>query len=202
MQVWPAVGGGLLVGTRLPIFDGNRPVDSRFHPNLFVTVDHRRIIRITVPYVILGQAPLTCILDVFATELDLEIDRLRVDDYRSRQRQGEDFAGFSVFGEFAEDGAVGNHLRVVSFIVRSMLIAAAAQLWHVHKRECAVWQGLILHRQTRRCLRYEEVAVAAALERIPDHFTLDGSRYIKIVRSGAMPARARTGTSGRYNLSD
>ena len=88
---------------------------------------------------------------------------------------------------FASQGVRGSqdYVRRAGATAREMLVAAAARRWQVQPSECTTERGVILHRASKRTLRYGEVAGAA----VPAADRLAGLRTI------ARISRANVGSS-------
>lgn len=129
----------------------------QFEPNLFVRIDTKGQVTITVPRIELGQGVRTALPMILAEELEAEWSTIRVetapaDPAFGRQRT----TGSNSIGQTFIP------LRRAGAIAREMLIAAAAQVWGVEQETCHAANGAVHHEASERRLTYGELVETAA----------------------------------------
>src|SRR5690349_15117728 len=132
IEAWPAAGGGLLVGMAEPEFAGAAPL-RRTVKTIFITVGGGRVMTLLLPYVSLETEAQRCISTLVAAELQvpeecitlecLEGERHRIVDLSTRAERG---------------------LQACAAVARTLLVAAAAELWAVPAPCCGIAAGLIV----------------------------------------------------------
>jgi isoquinoline 1-oxidoreductase beta subunit len=128
-----------------------------FEPNVFLTVDNNGVATIVVHRVELGQGARTALPMIVAEELEVEWSSIRV-----VQAPGE-----SIYGEQQTAGSsciydTYGPLRLAGAQARTMLIAAAAQIWGVDKDTCYAENGTVIHQSSGQVLAYGELVETAS----------------------------------------
>jgi hypothetical protein len=78
IEVWPAAGGGLLVGAAEPAFAGRSP-PRRIIKTVFIRIDTADMITLMAPYVALEEEARYCLRALVAAELRIPESRICVD---------------------------------------------------------------------------------------------------------------------------
>jgi isoquinoline 1-oxidoreductase subunit beta len=131
---------------------------SVFAPNawLQITPDDRVIVFVEKPE--LGQGSRTYTPMMIAEELEVEWSAIRVDQAPTIPSIYEQLRTGSSGGVTT----IYTSMRRVGAQAREMLLAAAAQRWNVPRKDCYAERGTVVHRPTRRSLRYGELVEAAS----------------------------------------
>jgi isoquinoline 1-oxidoreductase beta subunit len=169
LEVWPAAGGGLLLGMNVPVLAGAAP---RRQPvkSLFLRVDTQGVATVIVPYVRLEAGVARRVSEMTSTELEVSSDRVAVDNRTAGQRPAS---------EHAVDlcRSVEASLVLLAAVARSLMILAAAELRKAAVQDCLVKNGVV-HRQSRRLASYADLATHAALVPLPSFVVSNaGHRY-------------------------
>ena len=139
--------------------DGNPP----FAPNAFIRIDADGLVRLVMPNVEMGQGIYTGACMMLAEELDVGMDQIRVE----HAPPNEELYSMPLLGGQVTGGSTSTRghwdvLREAGAVARSMLVAAAAQRWHVDPASCTVARGVVTHEATKRSLGFGVLAKAAA----------------------------------------
>ncbi len=65
-----------------------------------------------------------------------------------------------------------SHLRKAGAVAREMLLQAAAQQWQVDAADCRAANGVVMHEESGRSLRFGALAAAASKLPVPDEVFL------------------------------
>jgi isoquinoline 1-oxidoreductase subunit beta len=178
-----AVGGGLLIGFRVPIAGADALADSgSLAPNAFVRVDRTGAIKVTLPYVEMGQGAYTAQAQLLAEELEVDIEQLTLEHAPA----DEALYSHPVFGDQITGGSAGlrgawEPLRRAGATTRLLLTQAAARQWRVDASTCRAERGEIVHPRSGRRARYADLVDAAARLPVPDNVPLKSPAQFKIV---------------------
>lgn len=162
VRLWPSADGGLRIFMSLPLFGGNPAEGLQAHPNVFIHVAWDSSIRIFLPYVLLEESGAAHIAYIVANGLDLQLDRIHVEGGLNRRLL--DTATPPSVSDFDIENAAGDQFRAAATLLHEMLIAAAAEVWNVKKRECHAWNGLVIHTPTSRHLHYGALSRDAVMQ--------------------------------------
>ena len=127
--------------------DGN----PAFAPNAFIRIDADGLVRLVMPNVEMGQGIYTGACMMLAEELDVGMDQIRVE----HAPPNEELYSMPLLGGQITGGSTSTRghwgvLREAGAVARSMLVAAAAQRWHVDPASCSVARGVVTHQATQR----------------------------------------------------
>jgi isoquinoline 1-oxidoreductase subunit beta len=178
-----AVGGGLLVGFRVPTAGGQSAAEGgALAPNAFVRVDKTGAITVTLPYVEMGQGAYTAQAQLLAEELEVDIEQLTLEHAPA----DEALYSHPVFGDQITGGSAGlrgawEPLRRAGATTRLLLTQAAARQWRVNASSCTAERGEIVHARSGRRATYAELVDAAASLPIPKNVPLKSPEQFKIV---------------------
>lgn len=178
-----AVGGGLLIGFRVPIADADSAgPTSALAPNAFVRIDRSGAITVTLPYVEMGQGAYTAQAQLLAEELDVDIGQLTLE----HAPPDETLYSHPVFGDQITGGSAGlrgawEPLRRAGATTRVLMINAAARRWRVSAKSCSAANGEVVHASSGRRVRYAELVEIAARLPVPQDVPLKGPAEFKII---------------------
>jgi isoquinoline 1-oxidoreductase subunit beta len=176
-----AVGGGLLLDFSLPgaLLARDNSSQAASTLNAFVQISDDGIVTIVSKNPEIGQGIKTMLPMLIAEELDVDWASVRIEQALSDPaRYGVQFAGGSRATPLNWEP-----LRRVGAAARQMLMSAAAQTWSVPVSECDTESGTVIHKPTRRLLRYGRLASKAATLATPDlaQVTLKDPKNFKII---------------------
>ena len=161
LRVGGTAAGGLLVG----YYVGDRAAVAQqsFRPNGYVRIDPDGTITLWSKNPDMGQGVKTSLPMMIAEELDVDWDRVRVEQGDvNRAWYGGQGAGGS--DGTPSDGPLGQRAGAIA---RALLVSAAARRWGVDPSQCETARGVVHHRASRRSLAYGELAAEAAALSVP-----------------------------------
>ncbi|CAG0999489.1 partial Membrane-bound aldehyde dehydrogenase [pyrroloquinoline-quinone], partial [Anaerolineae bacterium] len=157
-----AVGGGLLLGFHLPAGQKTRAqtAETTFMPNAYIRITSDNTITLMVHRSEMGQGVQTAIPMILADELEADWTQVRLEQAPADSAYGDQATGGSV----SISSSYGT-LRLAGATARTMLIAAAAQIWNVDPAECRAENSVVIHEEKQ--LSYGELAATAATLPVP-----------------------------------
>jgi isoquinoline 1-oxidoreductase beta subunit len=141
---------------------------------VFIRIDVLGAPSIIIPYVELEAEAIHCAAALVGGELSLSPGSVIVDN------RVVDVAGVEKTCIIDLGNANEFLLAVLAATARSLLAAAAAELWSVTPDNCALDSGLILERHGTRALTYGEATIDAALLPLPASVTLRSRESVAI----------------------
>jgi isoquinoline 1-oxidoreductase subunit beta len=180
-----ALGGGLLIGLRLP---GNAKAEAAaaaagtFQPNAFIRIAPDNSITLIMSHTEVGQGIYTSTAMLIAEELEVGLDQIAV------EHAPPDNAVFKDpnLGEQATGGSTSTlsdwePRRQAGAVARTMLIQAAAAQWKVDPSTCTASRASVTHAPSGRTLTYGQLADAAALLPVPKDVPLKPAGAFKLI---------------------
>ena len=154
---------GLVIATKLPAFAAD-PAASSFQPNAYIEISPDNVIRLWVTRSEMGQGVRTTLPMMLAEELEVDWKQIQL----LQAATTEQFKGIRLRTS-GSGSTVGTYpaLRKAGATAREMLIAAAAESWHVPPSACEAKQGTVVHSSTGRRLTYGQLAASAAQQQVP-----------------------------------
>ncbi len=158
--------------------DGNPP----FAPNAFIRIDADGVARLVMPNVEMGQGIYTGACMMLAEELGVGMDQIKVE----HAPPNEELYSMPLLGGQITGGSTSTRghwqvLREAGAVARSMLVAAAAQRWHVDPATCTVARGVVTHEASKRSLGFGALAKEAAAMPQPDKVTLKDPKTFALI---------------------
>jgi len=157
-------GAGLVIAVDPPRLAAEEASDD-FSPNAYIQIrpDNRIILWVTRSE--MGQGVRTTLPMMLADELEADWSQIRLEQALPSPR----FKGIRLrtSGSGSTVGTYGA-LRKAGATARTMLIAAAAEQWHVEPSSCRAQSGAVIHSPTNRKLTYGSLAKAAARQPVPE----------------------------------
>ncbi|QHV97839.1 xanthine dehydrogenase family protein molybdopterin-binding subunit [Spirosoma endbachense] len=176
LQVSLKAGGVLVLDFRIQADHPNPTKNEAIELHGFIKIspDNQVTIMATRPEI--GQGIKTSLPMLMAEELNIEWDRVRIQQSPVARQYGDQFTGGS-------DAIRSCYLefRLVGATVRDMLVIAAAGQWHVDKKDCFADRGKVHHRPSGRQISYGQLAAAAAQLPIPQNPVLKPSEEFTLI---------------------
>lgn len=173
LRVTALAGGGFALGVSLaPDALAQTPgaLDNtarQFTPNPFIRITPDGTVTIIAKNPEIGQGVKTSLPMIVAEELEVEFDKVVIEQAALDSQLGPQFAGGSLSTPMNYDT-----LRRAGATARTMLVQAAAQTWGVSPDELEAEKGAVVHRATGRRLTYGQLATKAATLPIPDEASI------------------------------
>src|SRR2546422_462663 len=185
LETSAAVGGGLLLGFRLPPL---APLQQNgpFVPNAFVRIDRDGRVTLIMHKVEMGQGTYTSMPMLLAEELEVDLSQVQLEHAPPDDaRYAEPLFGVQETGGSTSVRGNWEPLRRAGATARSLLVAAAAQTWKVDPGSCHAARGQVIHGPTGRSLNYGALVATAAALPLPRHVTLKDPKEFKLIGTPA-----------------
>src|SRR2546426_433197 len=143
LETSAAVGGGLLLGFRLPPL---APLQQNgpFVPNAFVRIDRDGRVTLIMHKVEMGQGTYTSMPMLLAEELEVDLSQVQLEHAPPDDaRYAEPLFGVQETGGSTSVRGNWEPLRRAGATARSLLVAAAAQTWKVDPGSCHAAEGKV-----------------------------------------------------------
>ena len=191
-----AIGGGLLLGFRVPFGLATAEGADTPEVNAWVVVRPDDTVVIRIARSEMGQGTMTGLAQLVAEELECDWSKVTTEF----PTPGQNVARKRVWGNFSTGGSRGiresnEYVRKGGAAARDMLIRAAAAAWNVPVAECSAANSVITHKASGRTTTYGKVAEAAAKLEPPKEITLKDPKDWKIA---GMPVK-RLDTADKVN---
>jgi isoquinoline 1-oxidoreductase beta subunit len=188
-------GGGLLLGCRTdesrragvsPPETSTPKAPPAFAPNAFVRVGTDDTITVMLPQAEMGQGVYTALPMLVAEELEVGLDRVRVEHAPGDDRiYANPNLGFQVTGGSTSVRSFYEPMRQAGAAARAMLVTAAAERWSVAPSACRAEKGAVIHQESGRRLSYGQLADAAAKLTVPSKLTLKDAKQFTLIGTPA-----------------
>jgi isoquinoline 1-oxidoreductase beta subunit len=129
----------------------------------------------------MGQGAITGLAMLVAEELEVGLDRIRIEFAPAAPEYANPMIGEQLTGGSTSVRAAWEALRRSSAAARERLIAAAAALWNVKRGECLAAAGEVVHPGSGRRAPYLELAAAAAAKRTPRSVKLKRPSEFRVI---------------------
>jgi isoquinoline 1-oxidoreductase beta subunit len=184
LSVGATVGGGLLIGLRVPFDDtcvAAADVDL-FAPNAFIRIGRHGQVTLVMPYVEMGQGTYTSVPMLIAEELEVDLKQVRLEHAPPNQKlYANPLLGVQATGNSNAIRGAWKPLREAGAVARTMLIAAAANRWKVDPASCAAKNGAVRHAATGRALEYGALAADAARLPVSKNVSLKSPHKFELI---------------------
>ena len=135
---------------------------SRFSPNLFLSIDNKGVVTVTAHRSEMGQGVRTALAMIVAEELEANWADVRVQQAPADRSYGsqDTHGSLSMIESYIP-------LRKAGAMARTMLVAAAAEIWGVDKESCYAANGTVVHQESGQQLGYGDLVDTAATLPLP-----------------------------------
>jgi isoquinoline 1-oxidoreductase beta subunit len=180
IKVSAAAGGGMMLAVYLP-WEGQEALAATeatesFAPNVFLRILPDDTVTIMSKNPEIGQGIKTSLPMIIAEELEVDFERVRVEQAGLDARFGPQFAGGSTGININWD-----RCRVAGAVAREMLIGAAARTWGAPRGECFARSGAVHHRPSGKRATYGELVTAALGEEVPENPPLKDPAEYRVI---------------------
>jgi isoquinoline 1-oxidoreductase beta subunit len=206
LRAGAVAGGGLMLSLSLPFAnpDAAAADAGTFVPNAFIRIGRDGQIVLTMPYVEMGQGTYTSISMLIAEELEVDLKQVRFEHAPPNEKLYGNplLGGLQATGNSNAIRAAWQPLRQAGAVARTMLVAAAAKRWNVDPASCRAQSGEVHHPQTRRSIRYSELAADAARMSVPKGVALKRPEDFKLIGKPAkrLDAPAKVNGTAVYGI--
>ncbi len=163
LRVSALAGGGMLLGVRWAAAAAEEGAAAAlFRPNAWLRVESDGRVVLVVGRTEMGQGVRTALAKILAEELDVDLDRVELE----QASPGREYDDLGTGGSSSiMDG--WDPLRQAGAAARAMLVGAAAERWGVASESCHTESGSVIG-PGGRTATYGDLAVDAARRSIPE----------------------------------
>jgi isoquinoline 1-oxidoreductase subunit beta len=182
LQRAACMGGGLVLATALPAFQsGPRAAqNSSSQLNAWLRIGTDDSINILIDRSEMGQGVYTALPALIAEELEVDLSRVRIAAAPVGEPYVNALNGGQVTGTSNSVPEAWDKLRKAGAQARMMLIAAAAQRWHIDPTACRAQNGQVISAQGRTA-SYGQLAAAAARLSVPKEVALKDAKDFRLI---------------------
>jgi isoquinoline 1-oxidoreductase beta subunit len=175
-----------------------------FAPNAFLRVGADNIVTVIAKHVEMGQGAYTGIATIVAEELDADWALVRVESAPADAKRYANLA-FGTMQGTGGSSAMANswtQLREAGAKARAMLLAAAAEQWHVPVAELTASHGYVYHAKSKRRASFGLLVAAAAALPVPETVTLKDPKDFKLIGGHAprVDVPAKTNGTAQFTI--
>lgn len=177
--------GGLMVSLYLdlPVFaqeGGPAPPPKVYPPDAFVHIRPDGKILITVNRLEFGQGVQTSLPMILADEMDADWSQVVAELAPAADVYKDPFFGIQMVGGSGSIAHSFTQYRELGAKTRAMLIAAAADRWHVSPDQCRT-ENSVVYGPTGKSARYAELANHAARQPVPGKIRLKNPSEFRLI---------------------
>src|SRR5438128_1141478 len=185
VSVSAAAAGGLLVSLYLdlPAFaqEGRQaPPAKVYPPDAFVNVRPDGKILITVNRLEFGQGVQTSLPMILADEMDADWSQVVAELAPAAEVYRDPFFGIQMVGGSGSIAHSFTQYRELGAKTRTMLIAAAADRWHISPDQCRT-ENSVVYGPNGKSARYAELANHAARQPVPEKVRLKSPSEFRFI---------------------
>src|SRR5947207_15888737 len=185
LSVSVAAAGGLLVSLYLdlPAFaqEGTQaPPPKVYPPDAFVHIRPDERILITVNRLEFGQGVQTSLPMILADEMDADWSQVVAELAPAADVYKDPFFGIQMVGGSGSIAHSFTQYRELGAKTRAMLIAAAADRWHVSPDQCRT-ENSVVYGPGGKSARYAELAERAARQPVPEKVNLKNPSDFRLI---------------------
>ena len=205
LRVSAAAAGGLLVSlyVDLPALaqEGSQPPAKAYPPEAFVHINPDGRIVITVNRVELGQGVSTALPLVLAEEMDADWSHVAAEIAPAGEVYKDPVFGIQMVGGSSSIANSYRQYRELGAKTRAMLVAAAADRWHVTPGQCRAANSVV-YGPGNQSARYADLANDAARQPVPDKVRLKNPADFKLIgkRVRRLDGRAKCDGSQKFGF--
>ena len=182
LQQTAAVGGGLVLALALPVGGGSHAAEQARggQMNAWLRIGADNSITMIVDRSEMGQGVYTTLPMLLAEELEVDLSRVKIVAAPVGDPYVNVLNGGQVTGTSNSLQDAWEKLRKAGAQARVMLIAAAAQRWHVKPSDCQAQDGRVISTQGKTA-SYGELAEAASKLPVPKDVPLKDASQFRLI---------------------
>jgi isoquinoline 1-oxidoreductase beta subunit len=163
--------GGLILGAvfrpKLAVGETSKHGAEPIALNAWLRIGFDDTVTIIVSQAEMGQGITTTLPAVVAEELGADWNRVKLENSPADPAYRNPARNWQFTGNSESTTAFFDFLRTMGASAREMLIAAAADKWKVDPTSCGTLNNRVIHRPTRRSLKFSQLAEAASKKQPP-----------------------------------
>ncbi|HWX81623.1 MAG TPA: xanthine dehydrogenase family protein molybdopterin-binding subunit [Steroidobacteraceae bacterium] len=175
-----------------------------FAPNAFLRIGADNSVTVIAKHLEMGQGSYTGIATIVAEELDADWSQVRVESAPADAKRYGNLAMGGVQGTGGSSAMANswNQLREAGAKARAMLLAAAANDWHVPVSELSISNGVVSHSATNTRAKFGSLVKTAAALPVPDQVTLKDPKDFKLIgrKAARVDAAAKSDGTAQFTL--
>ena len=206
LRVSTAAAGGLLVSLYLDLpataQEGNQaPPPKVYPPDAFVHIKPDGKILITVNRLEFGQGVQTSLPMILADEMDADWSQVVAELAPAADVYKDPFFGIQMVGGSGSIAHSFQQYRELGAKTRTMLVAAAADRWHVTADQCRTEKSVV-YGPGNQSARYAELANDGARKPVPEKARLKNPSEFRLIgkRIPRLDSRAKCDGSQKFGL--
>src|SRR5256714_9332327 len=205
LRVSTGAASGLLLSLYLdvPAFaqEGNQAKPKVYPPDAFVHIRPDGKILITVNRLEFGQGVQTSLPMILADEMDADWSQVVAELAPAADVYKDPFFGIQMGGGSGSIAHSFQQYRELGAKTRAMLVAAAADRWHVSADQCRT-EGSVVYGPGNQSARYAELANDAARRPVPEKARLKNPSEFRLIgkRVPRLDSRAKCDGSQKFGL--
>lgn len=174
-------GGGLMLGMYLPhAMNEAQAAGTVYAPNAWVHIADNNVVTLISARSEMGQGVYTSMPMLIAEELDIDLKKIRVEIAPPNAVYVNSLLGAQITGGSTSVRDAWEKLRIGGAQVRTMLVTAAAEKWHVDATKCHAKNGMVYGPGGRKA-SYGQLAAAASKLPVPKEVALKDPKDFKVV---------------------
>ena len=205
LRVSSAAAGGLLVSLHFDLPSAaaqeNQPPAKVYPPDAFVHIRPDGKIMITVNRLEFGQGVHTALPMVLADEMDADWSQVVAELAPAAEVYKDPIFGIQMVGGSGSIAHSFQQYRELGAKARAMLIAAAADRWHVTPDKCRT-EASIVHGPNNQTAKYAELANEAARKPVPEKVILKNPSEFRLIGQAVprIDSQAKCDGSQKFGL--
>lgn len=174
-------GGGLMLGMYLPhAMNEAQAAGTVYTPNAWVHIADNNVVTLISARSEMGQGVYTSMPMLIAEELDIDLKKIRVEIAPPNAVYVNSLLGAQITGGSTSVRDAWEKLRIGGAQVRTMLVAAAAEKWHVDATKCHAKNGMVYGPGGKKA-SYGQLAEAASKLPVPKEVALKDPKDFRLV---------------------
>ena len=174
-------GGGLMLGMYLPhAMSEAQAAGTVYTPNAWVHIADNNVVTLISARSEMGQGVYTSMPMLIAEELDIDLKKIRVEIAPPNAMYVNSLLGAQITGGSTSVRDAWEKLRIGGAQVRTMLVTAAAEKWHVDAAKCHAKNGMVYGPGGRKA-SYGQLAEAASKLPVPKEVALKDPKDFRLV---------------------
>jgi isoquinoline 1-oxidoreductase beta subunit len=148
----------------------------------FIRIDRSGIVTLVIHKVEMGQGTFTAMPMLLAEELGADLSKVKLEQApANNELYADPLLGGQVTGGSTSVRGAWKPLREAGAMVRSVLVAAAAQQWDVDADELQVVGGTVRHADSKRSAHFGELVDAASKMDLPKNVKLKDPKEFTLI---------------------